>query len=224
VLILTPDGKWDPHSDVYARNEENMTDWEGHIVEPKDCVRILLADIDDDPVMISAAHVSAAESQCIDEISSAAGNLMDKADRPDWDNGPVEVNQSAAVLGSISSVLDPSSLASALSERGEIGRFMASIGSTNAVDCEYLFDIADGSDTNEPICIGEIDLDPYFVSTAHAERPKGVSAEQLSKVWRIDLETAKRTLEVTTQRCQRSEDQTSLGTTPRMTVCYGTSA
>jgi len=48
---------------------------------------------------------------------------------------------------------------------------MASIGSTNTVDCEYLFDIADGSDTNEPICIGEIDLDPYFVSAAHAERP-----------------------------------------------------
>ena len=198
VLMLTPDGKWDPHSDVYARNEENMMDWEGKMVESKDRVRILLTDIDDDPAMISAAQVSAVESQRIDEISDAVGNLMiDPVGLSNWDDGP-----------SVSSVLDPATLASSLSERGEIGRFMASIGSTNAVDCDYLFDIAESLDTNEPVCIGEIDLDPFFVSSAHADRPKGVSAEQLSKVWRIDLETAKRTLEVTTQRCQRSEDPT----------------
>ena len=181
VLMLTPDGKWDPHSDVYARNEENMMDWEGKMVESKDRVRILLTDIDDDPAMISAAQVSAVESQRIDEISDAVGNLMiDPVGRSNWDDGP-----------SVSSVLDPATLASSLSERGEIGRFMASIGSTNAVDCDYLFDIAESLDTNEPVCIGEIDLDPFFVSSAHADRPKGVSAEQLSKVWRIDLETAK---------------------------------
>ena len=36
-------------------------------------------------------------------------------------------------------------------------------------------------------------------SAAHAETPMGVTAEQLSKVWRISEETAKRTLNVTTQ-------------------------
>jgi len=38
VLILTPEGSWNSHSDVYARNEENMMDWEGQMVEPKDRV------------------------------------------------------------------------------------------------------------------------------------------------------------------------------------------
>jgi len=106
--------------------------------------------------------------------------MIDPVGRPHWDHAP-----------SVSSVLDPATLASSLSKRGEIGRFMASIGSTNAVDCDYLFDIAESLDTNEPVCIGEIDLDPFFVSPAHADRPKRVSAEQLSKVWHIDLETAK---------------------------------
>ena len=35
VLVLTPKGSWNPHSDLYARNEENMMDWEGQMVEKK---------------------------------------------------------------------------------------------------------------------------------------------------------------------------------------------
>jgi hypothetical protein len=47
---------------------------------------------------------------------------------------------------------------------------------------------------------GEVDLDAYMVSAAH-KRPKiDVDAEHLSKIWRIDLQTAQRTLEVTSQR------------------------
>jgi hypothetical protein len=42
---MTPDGSsWNPHSDVYARNEENMLDWNGHMVEPKDRVRSVKCD------------------------------------------------------------------------------------------------------------------------------------------------------------------------------------
>ena len=37
VLVLTSDGpQWNPHSYSYTRNEENMLDWEGNMVEPKD--------------------------------------------------------------------------------------------------------------------------------------------------------------------------------------------
>jgi hypothetical protein len=36
VFMLTPEGHWNPHSDVYTRNEENMLDWEGNMVEKKD--------------------------------------------------------------------------------------------------------------------------------------------------------------------------------------------
>jgi hypothetical protein len=34
VLMLTPDGTRNHHSDVYARNEENMLDWVGRMSEP----------------------------------------------------------------------------------------------------------------------------------------------------------------------------------------------
>lgn len=45
---------------------------------------------------------------------------------------------------------------------------------------------------------GEVDLDAYMVSAAHAQPKMDVDAEHLSKIWKIDVETAQRTLEVTT--------------------------
>ena len=40
-------------------------------------------------------------------------------------------------------------------------------------------------------------LDDIMVSAAHARRPKGIHASHLSKIWRIELDSAKLTLEVT---------------------------
>lgn len=82
------------------------------------------------------------------------------------------------------------------------------VGATNACYNDYLFDPPPSMSMDEPTT-GEIDLDSYFTASAtHAEAPKGVSVEQLCKVWRIDLETAKHTLDVTTQRCKRTDDPT----------------
>ena len=34
VLVMTPEShSWNPHSDVYAQNEDNMLDWEGNMLE-----------------------------------------------------------------------------------------------------------------------------------------------------------------------------------------------
>ena len=36
ILVMTPqDQNWDPNSDVYTLNEENMIDWEGNMIEPR---------------------------------------------------------------------------------------------------------------------------------------------------------------------------------------------
>ena len=43
VFLLTPDGQWNPHSDVCPRNEETTMDLEGNMVEKKDRVQILLS-------------------------------------------------------------------------------------------------------------------------------------------------------------------------------------
>ena len=44
------------------------------------------------------------------------------------------------------------------------------------------------------------------VSEVHAEQPKGVKPVDLTKLWRIDVDTARRTLEITTQLKQQETD------------------
>ena len=61
---------------------------------------------------------------------------------------------------------------------------------------KYLFDLSIESSDNPTR--GDLDLDSFFASATHAESPKGISADQLSKVWKIDLDSSKRTLGVTT--------------------------
>ena len=46
----------------------------------------------------------------------------------------------------------------------------------------------------------------FELAAAHAETPKGVTAENLSKVWRISEEVAQRTLDVTTQVNKQDAD------------------
>jgi hypothetical protein len=59
VVLLTPDQpEWNPHSDVYARNEENMLDWEGNMVETKDRVTILFPETEGE---VTSTSISSAE-------------------------------------------------------------------------------------------------------------------------------------------------------------------
>ena len=51
---------------------------------------------------------------------------------------------------------------------------------------------------------GNLDLDDIMVSATHVRVRKNVSAEHLSKIWRIDLDTAQRTLDVTSQSQRRT--------------------
>ena len=51
---------------------------------------------------------------------------------------------------------------------------------------------------------GDYEPDDIFVSAAHAGRHQGVKTEHLAKVWRIDIEQAKNTLDITTQRSVRT--------------------
>ena len=47
-------------------------------------------------------------------------------------------------------------------------------------------------------------LDAFMTCATSAGKPSGVKPEELSKLWRIDLESAKRTVNVTSQNCVRS--------------------
>ena len=62
---------------------------------------------------------------------------------------------------------------------------------------------------------GEIDLDTIMISAAHAGKSKGVDPAHLSKIWKIDIKTAERTLNVVFQNNMRTDD-------PKLSRNYGT--
>ena len=56
------------------------------------------------------------------------------------------------------------------------------------------------SDTTDvPTDFADLDIDEIFVSATTARLKKDVDAQHLAKVWRINLDTAQRTLDATTQ-------------------------
>ena len=65
----------------------------------------------------------------------------------------------------------------------------------------------------------EIDLDDIMVSTVHGGRHQGVKPSELAKLWRIDADTASKTIGITSQRSVRTNTPTlyrNYGTNDRM--------
>ena len=57
VFSLTPAWGWDPHRDVYARNEEQMVDCDGNIQAPQERAQLILDEVTEDSNMSSAPGV-----------------------------------------------------------------------------------------------------------------------------------------------------------------------
>ena len=237
IYVMTP-SRWNPHSEAYAANEENMIDWEGNMIEKKDRVQILLSDIEDDPAIAASVQVSSIETRFVDDVIERSHPPDEDAPKPKFTEIPRAADQVSSVLASLSSTLVDQDLYDRLQARADLGRFQASIGSTNVSNDDYLESSDEEVDSQsndtpdeeaddddlldslfDEVRQGEIDLDTIFVSATHAGRPKGIDAAHLSKVWRIDLDAAKRTLEITSQASKRSDDPTlsrNYGTNDRM--------
>jgi len=241
VYLLTP-SRWNPHCDSYATNEENMLDWQGNMIERKDRAQYLLSDIIEDSMMSSALYISSVEYNMIDDMLDRAMNQQEEVS-PTWMYIPREADEVASVLTSVSPVLDDVMLLNRLTVSVEVSKFKSCIGSCDAPRDRYLQseDNADvetvlseeedddatiGTDVHddddeiinqiyEGIASGEIDLDEIMASAAHARRSKGIDAEHLAKVWRIDVNTAQRTLDITSQHSKRTND-------PKLARNYGT--
>ena len=203
-----------------------MLDWEGNMIEERDRVQVLLSDVVLHDATIRAASISKVEADFIDKQLHTSPDVekVPIEAKPTSMDIPCGVDEVSSVLHNISSVLCPAPMASLLEMRGDIGRHLAAIGSANVLNSKYLVDdesIHSDDYSNalekEPLDdnfwenLGEvtrskIDLDAYMASSAHARPRKNITAEHLSKVWRIDLDTAKRTLDVTSQNCTRTSD------------------
>ena len=240
VYLLTP-STMNPHCDAYAMNEENMLDWEGNMAQRRDRVLILLSDIPEDAAVTALVEISSAEARTIDTVIK--GNVAshdDNAAHPCWQPAPRAADEVSSILASVSPILDNQVLYGRLATRADLGKFNASIGSTNVSGGEYLTedDLAtetlsddndniiesdsDEEDENQAlddlydrVTRGEIDLDTIMVSATHAGKSTGVDPAHLSKIWKIDLKTAERTLDVVSQFSKRADD-------PKLSRNYGT--
>jgi hypothetical protein len=163
--------------------------------------------------MASAATISMMENTAVDQRMPEAF-ISHVSERP-----PSEV----------SPIYDQDQMYSLLSERAQDSHFMMSMGSSNAWTSPHMieeeYDIDDDDDMEKPLSddddeavldylasmeepLGaEIDLDDYMISMAHTRITRSIKAEHLSKVWRIDMETAEKTIKTTSQNCNRTKSE-----------------
>ncbi len=191
VYLLTPTS-WNPHSDVHAKNEESLLDWEGNMRQPRDrSVQVVLDSIPEDEAIASELHIGPSEQAMVDELMPTA---------------PTEQRHEEPLFR-------------ALSCRASTGDFQMSIGSVTArLESLHLVEETDQSSEEEEWVQLEEELDD-FMCCATAGSPQGVTPEHLAKVWRISHEEAKRTIDNTSQLSIRPTTATlsrNYGTNDRM--------
>ena len=213
-----------------------MLVWEGNLIYKKYRQHFLLSEIEEDVTIAVTSKMFIMEMRAVETLIDA-DHQYDGRPRPVFTPSPRKVYQLSIVLVSISLALDDALLCNSLRFRSEMGKFKYSIGSTNGMTRQFLVDNnteATEPSTNDDLSVDSTDmLDEFYVeaikvniyiyyilvSIAHASRPKGIDASHLSKICRINLDSAKRTLEITYQHRPRNNNPTlsrNFGTNNRM--------
>ena len=205
VLLLTSEGPWNPHSDVCSRNEDGMLDYEGNMVDKKERTRILMSEVEDDPAIEISAVVSELESSIIDTCCNDRSPNIENGSVSDlgyklWMDGTI--SQQKMSIGA-TDVLKMECLDDALIG-GDLTEVPTNNSDTRDIDCS-------DADSIDDLCYELKDepesvVDEFMASVTHVKDSKSVSAETLSKLWRIDAETAEKTLDVASQRCSRKSN------------------
>ena len=185
-IFMTPDGaNWDPYSTHFAVNEDSMVDGEG-MMSPMKRRRMHTLDQYPPPVPVSDFD------SVISDVTAGAFLSDDTLIDNIFDPGGTECNNYVD-----RTVLD---FANALNVQAEESKFKMSIGSTVAQPPSLsLFE------TGEPI-ISHIDTMQGEIDAATASKPKGITAQFLSKIWNIKPDLAARTLDQTTQLQRQGGD------------------
>lgn len=204
-IVLMPNTfNWDPHSDVYARNEENMVNWEGNMIEESERITINITDLEDDEELVATMKVTEAEMCAINALSMDNEPFQSTSSRI-----PCEDHDVSAINPS----LDIQSLSSNLEAMAIDGTMAAALGAYDAYEGDTLFtddelDLGNEIDTHvlNSDDLDDLDMSVFDIGGIKASVPRGVKADHLSKVWKIPLADAKRTIDVTSQLQRRSED------------------
>ena len=216
VIFLTPDcHEWNPYNEHWADQEDEFLDTDGEMsyrpprpraeligIEDMDvssletCHREVSALRPSSPVTVDAfdSHVDA----CISSAYSSITKVDDEHLDPSLElEDRIRCNISYATS-------DPTYTQAAVSERLEFSKIAMAMGSTTIDNssCELF----------EATVTAEVDA-------TTAGKAKGITADALSKIWRIDHKTAEQTIAATSQ-LNRQSDSTSLtrnfGTNDRM--------
>ena len=195
-IFLTPDSTdWNPHCESFAKNEESMLDYEGNMAESR---RVLRNVMQREPVEHNDPNyeLSAVSGEKWDEWIDQNADEAFEADDPTFE-------------GCLDQ--DVANLARAMNLRGEISKISGSLGSTtmSTTASDDLFEL----DNPFLSTLDEMEMDfskdiKGTVSAAHAEKPKGISSETLSKLWNIREDLAQGAIDATTQLNRQSADNT----------------
>ena len=198
IYTLTPT-RWNPHTDVYALNEESIVDWEGNIKDRSHCdVKIVLDEIGDE--YQGLYKVSSMEAQYVDDILKIRSQQNDN-------NNVFKTSE----LSTISSVLRRHLLTLMIETRINLGSDVINIGTMNCYEESYLDNGDDAIVEDETPTMMDIiqdamnalrseeDMDGFFASGVHGGPEVGIDAKHLSKVWQISYEDTKCTIDATTQ-------------------------
>ena len=112
-------------------------------------------------------------------------------------------DQVSTIISSVSNTLNHLSFYDALETNVAISKFKMSVGATSLVELDQPDDLWSSEEPwHVTIDISSLDTmikDLESEVSADAGRVKGVTPERLSKIWSIDIETAKRTIDLTSQ-------------------------
>ena len=226
-MILTPEGrKWNPYCTSYATNESAFTDDDGNLAPSEHIRQELIDDEDLNDETLDCSDVNAILAAC-EELNSPSKLSSEEAQvasavvdsslvygemkaRPEWHGLHASEDEVRTKLASVNAALDPISFTEAVHNEAAISKFKMSIGSTTALPPEE----PDNLWCDEPLTF-QVNLNDLQSSLRDLEeqisgsnvaavgaRSRGVSPEHLSKVWGIDVETARRTIDVTSQHCK----------------------
>ena len=180
IYLLMPE-KFDPHSPMWTATEESYTDYEGNILPPRDCQKILLQDIRLDEAVVKASQVSAAEALQVDCVCEFWENEKTEQYKP-WSQTThgQALTQVSSVLTEVSPLLDDVLLAAKLEARLDLCDLQASMGSTSVLDQDYLVD--DATTGDEGSNIEAEDPSAYLLDSLDNEESQAFANEMFDKV------------------------------------------
>ncbi len=196
-FFITPDASdWNPHCTSFAQNEKSLSNYDGSVSEPIRHSELPMEVVDEHDLFdASSMSVAEYERQVDAQVSSSFAKL---------DHDEV-----------LSGSLDEG-FAEALSLMGEVSKINASIGSCDVSNddcplfakpvCTTLDDLENS--LSDVLDSEQVNVVMARVSAAQASRSKGLTKEQLSKLWLVSEKLADSAIDRNTRLCRQNADNT----------------